>query len=81
MVLSGSYSVAMVAVYWLPCCWWEGVVEPAVAMVEGVQREEEVAGCWGEEVEAASCSLAVAADLIENQNTSKFVICKLIIHY
>lgn len=62
-----SYSVARAAVYWLPCCWLEGEVEPAVAMVAEVQRGEEAAGCWGEEVEAASCPLEVAADLQGNQ--------------
>lgn len=42
-------------------------MEPAVAMVAAVQRGEAVAGCWGEEVEAASCSLEEAADLEGNQ--------------
>lgn len=55
------YSVARVAAYWLPCCSLEGEVEPAVAMVAGVQKGGEAAGCWGEEVEVASCPLEVAA--------------------
>lgn len=49
-----SYSVAMAAVYWLPCCWLEGEVEPVVAMVAEDQKGEVVAGCWEEGVEAAS---------------------------
>lgn len=56
------YSVARVAAYLLPCCSLEGEVEPAVAMVAEVQKEGEVAGCWGEEVGVASCPLEVAAD-------------------
>ena len=59
----------MAVVYWLPCCWLEGEVELAVAMVAEVQKGEEVAGCWGEEVEVASCPLEVAADLQGNQES------------
>lgn len=53
----------MATVYWLPCCWLVGEAEPAVAMVAGVQKEEEGAGCWGEEGVVASCPLEEAADL------------------
>lgn len=56
------YSVAMAVVCWLPCCWLAAEVEPAVAMVAGVQKGEVVADCWGEGVEVASCPLEVAAD-------------------
>lgn len=55
-------SVARVAAYWWPCCWLEGEVEPAVAMVAGVQKGEEVAGYLEGEGEVASCSLVEAAD-------------------
>lgn len=37
-------------------------MEPAVAMVPWDQKEGEVAGCWGEEVEVASYPLEEAAD-------------------
>lgn len=67
-----SYSVARVVAYWLPCCWLEVEVEPAVAMVAGVQKGEEAAGCWGEEVEVASCPLEEAADLQGNQQSDRF---------
>lgn len=53
-------SVAMAMVYWLPYCWLEEEVEPAVAMVAGVQKEEEGVGYWGEEGEVASCPLEEA---------------------
>lgn len=46
----------------MPCCWLEGEVEPAVAKVAEDLKEEEVAGCLGEEVEVASYPLEVAAD-------------------
>lgn len=35
---------------------------PAVAMVAGDQKGEEAAGCWGEEVGAASYPLEVVVD-------------------
>lgn len=58
-----SYFVATAVAYWLPCCWLEGEVEPAVAMVAGDLKGAVVAGCSGEEVEVASYPLVVAADL------------------
>lgn len=58
-----SHSVARAVVCWLPCCWLEGEVEPAAAMVAGVQKGVVVADCWGEGVEVASCPSEVAADL------------------
>lgn len=62
----------MAAVYWLPCYWLEGEVEPAVATEAEVQKGEEAAGCSGEEGEAASCPLEVAANLQENQKSNIF---------
>lgn len=46
----------------MPCCWLEGEEEPAVAMVAGDQKGEEVVGCLGEEVEVASYPLEVAVN-------------------
>lgn len=65
-----SYSVAMAAAYWLPCCWLEGGVEPAVAMVAEDQKGEVAAGCWEEGVEVASYSLEEATDLQGNKKLS-----------
>lgn len=62
----------MAVVYWLPCYWLEGEAEPAVAMEAEVQKGEEAAGCLGEEGEAASCPLEVAADLQGNQKSVVF---------
>lgn len=64
----------------MPCCWLEGEEELAVAMVAGVQKGEEEAGCWGEEVAVASCPLEVAADLWRKKsiNSSLFATqCKV----
>lgn len=36
---------------------------PAVAMAVEARKGEAAAGCWGVEVEVASCPLGVAADL------------------
>lgn len=47
-------------------------MELAVAMVAEVQKGEEVAGCWEEVVEAASCPLEVEADLQGNQESCLF---------
>ena len=66
-----SHSVARAVVCWLPCCWLAAEVEPAVAMVAGVQKGEVVADCWGEGVEVASCPLEVAADLQGSQNSNE----------
>lgn len=52
--------------YLLPCYWSEVEVEPAVAMVAGVLKGEEVAGCSVVE-EAASCLLEEASDLQETK--------------
>ena len=69
-VFVGSYSVARAAVYWLPCCWLEGEVEPAVATVAADQKAGEVAGCSGEEVEGASYPLEEGADLWWGKNSA-----------
>lgn len=76
-----SYSVARAAAYWLPCCWSEGEVGPAVAMVAGVQKGEEAAGCWGEEVAVASCPLEVAADLQGHQKSDIFFLCEGLVQF
>lgn len=71
-VCVSSYSVAMAAVYWLPCCSLEGEVELVVAMVVEDQRGEEAVGCWGEGVEAASYPLEEAANLQGNKKSKVF---------
>lgn len=58
-----THSVATAAAHWSPCCWWEGVGGPAVAMAVRVRRGAVEADRWGEGEEEASCPWVEEGDL------------------